>query len=579
MIERKITPQQVRQNRAVLLFWCAILLLTVPTYVLFRANGLDTGAILLWIGMGLAYTFLAGHIPIRLLQYFDIMLYTGSVVCLVLCAIGGPQIIPWLSVNPDLLVPMLFPFMAKMIARQDNTLKELLMIAAVVFVPIFLLYRNTSPGGMLLLVSVLALMLVKARREKRLRTHIILPLVVVLGMICALILFTIHTDPEAVNRLQAFSEGTAESTVTESILHAHEILTNAPMFSGYGSSPEVNGLFVGEKGWELIVLLDRYGWGMGLLLLIGQGMLLIASFRLSHHIKNAYARFVCHAIAVYFLMRFFLSLGSTTNILPSLPSTFALFSTPGTQLLIEYLLIGLMWGLFRQKKKIPQKEPDGDYDTTGHLLRTLREEIEKECKTADKEAQTTGFLQKALEEITRDTQNYQSELISKTEISRKLGTYNAMMPTAKSEKKELVFLSYNQRDRAYAELLAKVIESRGYRCWYFQRDCKDGVYAGQIVRAIRRTAVFVVVVSPNSNDSDHVLNEVCLAFGQKQLGTHLMPVKIKEMEFSDNLNYYLCTTNWSTACTKEALHGFGEQVAQKMAALRKEAPRTTENRL
>ncbi len=104
-----------------------------------------------------------------------------------------------------------------------------------------------------------------------------------------------------------------------------------------------------------------------------------------------------------------------------------------------------------------------------------------------------------------------------------------------------VFLSYHTSTGA--ETLKKVVaalEGAGISCWYAPRDC-DEQYAGSIVSAIRRSRVFLLLLSRQSGASAHVLNEINCAF--ERFKNHeditLLPFRLDESPLSDDVYYYL----------------------------------------
>lgn len=75
-----------------------------------------------------------------------------------------------------------------------------------------------------------------------------------------------------------------------------------------------------------------------------------------------------------------------------------------------------------------------------------------------------------------------------------------------------VFFSYNVENSG--ELVKKIatdLENKGISCWYCQRDGK-GLYAREIMRAIKQCKVFVLIVNEESLRSEDCLNEIELGF-------------------------------------------------------------------
>ena len=112
---------------------------------------------------------------------------------------------------------------------------------------------------------------------------------------------------------------------------------------------------------------------------------------------------------------------------------------------------------------------------------------------------------------------------------------------------QMAFISYSSSDKNIADNLCAKLEARGIRAWYAPRDITSGDYASAIVRAITRCTLFIVILSKNSVSSNHVLNEIDLAFNQLQRGVRFMPLKIDEEEMGPSFMYYLSRQHWMDA--------------------------------
>lgn len=110
-----------------------------------------------------------------------------------------------------------------------------------------------------------------------------------------------------------------------------------------------------------------------------------------------------------------------------------------------------------------------------------------------------------------------------------------------------VFLSYSTKDKNIADNLCAKLEQSGIRVWYAPRDIVAHDYATAIVGAIQSADCFVVIVSENSLDSQHVLNEIDLAFHELGRGLVLMPLKLDEAELRPAFSYYLSRQHWMDA--------------------------------
>lgn len=110
-----------------------------------------------------------------------------------------------------------------------------------------------------------------------------------------------------------------------------------------------------------------------------------------------------------------------------------------------------------------------------------------------------------------------------------------------------VFISYSSKDKNVADNLCAKLEARGMKAWYAPRDIHSTDYASAIVEAIGWCTHFVVIVSANSLASQHVLNEVDLAFQELNRSVKIAPLKIDEEEMGPAFKYYLSRQHWMDA--------------------------------
>ena len=75
------------------------------------------------------------------------------------------------------------------------------------------------------------------------------------------------------------------------------------------------------------------------------------------------------------------------------------------------------------------------------------------------------------------------------------------------------FVSYSYKDEAVVKGIVASLEAVGAKCWYAPRDVV-GRYAKAIVDAIGQARIFLLCLSQNSAVSEHVLNEVEMAYNK-----------------------------------------------------------------
>ena len=109
------------------------------------------------------------------------------------------------------------------------------------------------------------------------------------------------------------------------------------------------------------------------------------------------------------------------------------------------------------------------------------------------------------------------------------------------------FISYSSHDRIIADNLCAKLEAAGVKVWYAPRNIHSADYASAIVNAITQCTDFIVIVSKSSLQSQHVLNEIDLAFQEMNRSIRLIPLRIDEEEMGPAFRYYLSRQHWMDA--------------------------------
>ena len=112
-------------------------------------------------------------------------------------------------------------------------------------------------------------------------------------------------------------------------------------------------------------------------------------------------------------------------------------------------------------------------------------------------------------------------------------------------KKPFVFISYSTKESDAANLVHSYLEGNGINCWIASRNIGGGEsFAVQIVDAIQECDVFVMIASDNSNASNHVGNELSIAFTEKK---PIIPFRLQEFKLSKANSYFLQQAQWINA--------------------------------
>lgn len=108
-----------------------------------------------------------------------------------------------------------------------------------------------------------------------------------------------------------------------------------------------------------------------------------------------------------------------------------------------------------------------------------------------------------------------------------------------------VFISYSSSDRDVADLLQTSLEAEGRAVWIAPRDVPPGFsYPEAIIGAIRECEVGLLVLSEQSNNSQHVLREVERISSD---GKPLFVLRVDDVEPSDGLAYFASVLQWLEA--------------------------------
>lgn len=110
-----------------------------------------------------------------------------------------------------------------------------------------------------------------------------------------------------------------------------------------------------------------------------------------------------------------------------------------------------------------------------------------------------------------------------------------------------IFISYSSVNSEAAMAVCAKIESAGYPCWIAPRNEQAGMsYGQQITNAIKEVKIVVLLYSEASNKSQHVLNEVSIAFENDK---KIIPLMLDETEMCADLQYFLSRTHYIKAMT------------------------------
>ncbi|HAF03131.1 MAG TPA: hypothetical protein DCG89_04965 [Spartobacteria bacterium] len=114
--------------------------------------------------------------------------------------------------------------------------------------------------------------------------------------------------------------------------------------------------------------------------------------------------------------------------------------------------------------------------------------------------------------------------------------------------KRTVFISHSSKDKAIGDEVCRFLEANGVSCWIAPRDVTPGKnYGAAIVDAIDECAVFVLILSDDSNKSSQVVREVERAASTDSI---IIPFRVDPVQPSRNLEFYVSSSHWLDATSK-----------------------------
>ena len=99
-----------------------------------------------------------------------------------------------------------------------------------------------------------------------------------------------------------------------------------------------------------------------------------------------------------------------------------------------------------------------------------------------------------------------------------------------------VYICYDERDLETAKKVCDTLEDNGLDCWLKNRDTGAKRMVDEIMDAIKKSKVMVLLFSKNSKDSNFVNNEVDIAFAQKR---SILVFQIDDSKLDGGFEFFL----------------------------------------
>ena len=106
----------------------------------------------------------------------------------------------------------------------------------------------------------------------------------------------------------------------------------------------------------------------------------------------------------------------------------------------------------------------------------------------------------------------------------------------------MIFLSYSSKNSQIAEEIYNLFLNKELDVWFAPESIEEGNdYGESIINGIENCKIFVLLLSEDSNKSNHVLTEVEIAFKNKKI---IYPLRIENVLPSKSLEYRIANKQW-----------------------------------
>ena len=106
-----------------------------------------------------------------------------------------------------------------------------------------------------------------------------------------------------------------------------------------------------------------------------------------------------------------------------------------------------------------------------------------------------------------------------------------------------IFSSYSRKDHEFVDRLMPALEQYGFSTWSDVHGITGGdVWKAAISRAVRECDAFLVVLSPQSADSENVAKELAVATKHAR---RILPVMFQACKIPDKMEYDLAELQWA----------------------------------
>lgn len=125
-----------------------------------------------------------------------------------------------------------------------------------------------------------------------------------------------------------------------------------------------------------------------------------------------------------------------------------------------------------------------------------------------------------------------------------------------------VFMSYSSQNGIHAKALCDALEKEGLSVWIAPRNIPAGAeYGEEIIKGIETSKVFVLCLSKDSVQSQHVLREVERAVNRNMT---IIVYQMEEVTLTKSFEYFLASTQWFIPEVNGGIEELVRSIREKM---------------
>lgn len=488
-----------------------------------------------------------------------------------------------LALEPSVFIVFSVLPIAKIINRMERiNMQTFFSIAMIFMIQVFAALMQPNLTPIVTMALVYLVLLFKTKIDKRIKMSWSIPMFVIAIIIFPIVMMFVAAPYRFERILDLLSWGEVDTLGVNYFLHnVKESLFHAKLIGSANVDFDNSILFGENSKYVLVYITLKYGWLCLVAVLMSIFMFISNLYKMSNKIDNSFARYSAFAFTTYFFVNALLH-SISEFFLPAVNFNMPFMSNP-TSIIIDVVILGLIINVYKNRENIlVGRQLDVDYDSTDELLMSIEKDYVEKLENLDETVyvEEVKIIKDNITEVRDVREQWKNNSTSHADVTETFTKYWAKQGAESERDKNLIFISFNRNDTKCADFISRTLEEKGHKTWHYKKDMgptmNTNAYPKAITEAIKNSKIVIIILSENSVKSMHVKNEICLSCAEEGNGTLIMPIKIDDVDISDEIYYYLCRQD--IACIvppdEDELLDFVEKVHE---ALRKYREKTAKN--